>query len=206
MSSVQTTYLDWEALAHGPGCRYPQWSVDLSTEYNAFRGRRERPEHSCPNEGCGHADRMDRTTVRIVCVSCGVAFLLSGESADQQRSSTEEVGFGQAPRRVAGLYLWPGEPLLHGWGTGVDTGPWGWLVTRNRVARVRAADVVGEIACSRGPRGGSQFAALAGPSPKGTYGHPHVRYTDAVDGLKSVAAAAKWIAAHPATLTVGVGS
>jgi hypothetical protein len=203
VSIVQNTYLDWEPVAHGIRCRYPQWSVDTRTEHGAFRDRRGLPAHSCPNEECGHTDRMDRTTVRIVCTSCGVALVMSGEAHDERLTSTQALGYGQGPRRVAGLYLWPGEPLVYGWGATVEDATRDWIVTRTHVRRVRPEDVVGEICTSRGPRGGRQFAALAGPARDGQFGYPHVRYTHAEDGLKSLTAAAKWIAAHPGTTAHG---
>ncbi|MFE5159675.1 hypothetical protein ACFRNT_14365 [Streptomyces sp. NPDC056697] len=200
MSTVQTAYLGWEALEHRPDCRRPSWEVDVRTE----RGGRdlrsysddERRKHSCPDEYCTHGNTFDQITVRIVCRSCGLAHLISGEeSEDTGRTSTDvkHLGYGMDPRRIAGLYLWPDAPLMHGWG---DDEPWGFLATRERVDRVTAADVVGEIQQGRGKRGGVVWSAAAVPAPDGSYGVGPVRWSRATKDLRSVAAAAKWIAAQ----------
>lgn len=191
--SVQTAYLGWEALEHRQGCSRPVWTVDVRTE-DQFRPRHGGPEHACPNEECDHrGGRFEATTVRIVCSSCGAAHLFGG-SEHVRRTSTQALGYGQPPRRAAGLWLWPDAPLI-GWGPNADE-PWGFLVTRERVDRVTAADVVGEIQQGRGKRGGVVWSAAAVPAPDGRYGVGPVRWSRATEDLRSVAAAAKWIAAQ----------
>jgi hypothetical protein len=184
--TVQETYLGFRELAHARDCLRPAWTADLC-EDDAYRyaygGRAGR--HSCRHEKCDHGGLYQRTTLRLICSSCQAAYLISGEGA-LRRTSTRETGFGQPPRKVAGLFLWPGEPWF-------DENPRAWLVTGTHTERVRTADVVGEIHRERGPRGGRQFAAVALPSPHGPYGVGPVRWERAQEGFGSVAAAAKWV-------------
>ena len=187
----------WQALAHGAGCAAPSWQVDIRRE-ERYRPRRGGPAHSCPNadEECGHSDRYERITVRAVCTSCGAARLISGEEHSQAYTTTAELGYGSAPIRKAGLWLWPGPPLDSGW---LDTGPWDYLVTRERVARVTADDVVALVGQGRGPRGGTTWWAVAVPDPNGKYGYSPLRHarnaTDEGARLSSLGAAVRWVAA-----------
>lgn len=201
MSTAQIAYLGWELLEHAEGCRRPVWTVDVRTE-SEYRPRRDGAGHDCPNENCAHGDRFEATTVRIVCSSCGTAHLLTADSERVRRRSTAALGYGQQPRRVAGLWLWPDEPLLS-WGRGKDEEPWGYLATRQRVDRVTAADVVGEILQGRGKRGGVVWSAAAVPSQTGRHGVGPVRWATATTDLRSVAAAAKWIATQLALAEAG---
>lgn len=192
MTSVQDTYLGWELLAHRPNCKRPEWGVDVRDDDYNIRNRHDGPDHSCPNEDCGHANRYTQTTVRIVCRSCGTAHVLHGENLTTTSASTAYLGYGQAPRKVAGLYLWPGEPWLS-YGRAVSDEPHDFLVTGARVDRVSEADVVGQIVQGRGKRGAVVWTAAAVPG--GEYGIGRVRFAQVAEGLRSVAAAAKWIVA-----------
>lgn len=192
MTSVQDSYLGWDLLAHRPECKRPSWTVELRDDHRGFRRTYEGPGHSCPNEDCGHDNRYTETTVRIVCSSCGSAHLLHGEDLKVTTTSTAHLGYGLAPRKVAGLYLWPGEPWLY-IGRAVSDEPHDFLVTRNRVQRVSEADVAGTITQARGRRGGVLWSAAAVPSAEGPYGISSVRFARVAENLRSVAAAAKWI-------------
>lgn len=197
MTSIQGTYLGWELLAHRTSCKRPQWVVDVRDDDYNFRNLYDGLDHSCPNEDCGHANRFIRTTVRIVCSACGTAHVLHGENVGNTSTSTAYLGFGLAPRKVAGLYLWPAEPWLN-FGRAVSDEPHDFLITRRRVDRVSEADVVGQIVQGRGKRHGIVWSATAAPNPDGPYGvrltSGGVRFAAATEGLRSVAAAAKWIA------------
>ncbi|MGW6456279.1 hypothetical protein ACWF94_10195 [Streptomyces sp. NPDC055078] len=187
---IQDTYLGFRELVHDQGCRRPAWTVDIR-EDDAYRttytGATER--HSCRNEDCDHSDIYPRTTVRVICLSCRIAYVISGEGADCRHTTTRTTGIGQTPRKVAGVFLWPGEPWL-------DEEPRDWLVTREKPVRVRTMDVIGEIHERRGPRGGKQFTAAALPSPSGPYGIGTVRWERVQEGFTSVSAATKWIVAQ----------
>ncbi|MEV6680840.1 hypothetical protein AB0N09_28835 [Streptomyces erythrochromogenes] len=188
--SVQDVYLGWRELAHGADCPRPSWTVDLRDDEHyrsSYGGATER--HACPNEDCDHSGSYSRTTVRVVCLACHVAHVISGESVSSRSTSTRTTGFGEAPRKVAGLYLWPGQPWF-------DDEPHEFLVSRARPQRLTAADVVGEIYEGRGPRGGKRFSAAALPSPTGAYGVRTLRWSRAQEGFTSCSAAAKWIAAQ----------
>lgn len=192
MTGLQDTYLAWTELAHAPDCAVPQWIVDVRDEGRAFRDL-TRKTHSCPSEGCDHGDRYEKTSVRIVCRSCGRARIMSGESDSLRCSSTTALGYGQQPHKSGGLWLYPGEPLLYGWGGDGDD-PTGYLVTRTRVDRVTVANVAGAIHQDRGPRRGIKWAATAIVDAFGEYGYGQVRWARRQAGLPTKAAAAKWIA------------
>ncbi|MGW7201074.1 hypothetical protein [Streptomyces chryseus] len=196
--SVQDTYLGWRHLEHAPACKRPEWGVDVREDDYALRENYGGPGHGCPIDDCGHANRYTQTTVRIVCRSCGTAHVLDGENVQTTTTRTEHLGYGLPPRKVAGLHLWPAEPWLY-FGRSASDEPHDFLVTSERVDRVTEADVVGQITQGRGKRGGIVWSAAAVPSPRGPYGDGRasgVAYAQLADGLRTVPAAAKWIAAQ----------
>ncbi|QQM44974.1 hypothetical protein [Streptomyces liliifuscus] len=195
MTTVQDTYLGWDLLRHFKGCTRPQWTVDVRREDDAFRARHEGPKHECPNDACHHGDRYERTTVRIVCTSCQMAHVIRSEEGLHSSSTKNAThGYGQPPRKTAGLLLWPGEPLL-GWGRLSTDEPWDFLITRPGVTRVTEADVVGVVNQVRGKRGAVRWSAVAVRSEAGPYGLSPLRFAHAEERMASVPAAAKWAAA-----------
>lgn len=203
MTTVKDTYLGWELLGHFEGCKRPPWTVDAKCEDDAFRARHDRPEHACPNEECHHGDRYTRTTVRIVCTGCQMAHVIRGEEGISRGStSTTTHGYGQPPRKVAGLLLWPGEPLLS-WGRLSTEDPWDFLITRTGVSRVAEGDVVGVINQVRGARGAVRWSVVAVRSEAGPYGLSPLRFAHGEERMASVAAAAKWTAARLAEAPTG---
>jgi hypothetical protein len=215
MTTVQDTYLGWERLSHAEGCKRPVWEVDLRRREDAWRYRaslayEERAEHKCADEHCGHGSRFEELTVRIVCFSCGMAEVITGErNEDTGRSSThaKHLGYGMPPRRIAGLWLWPGEPWLSV-GRAVSDEPHDFLVTRPGVERVTQEAVAGQITQTRGKRGGVIWTAAAVPSEDGPYGVGlgRIRWDRVQEGFKTPAAAAKWIAAQLADAGSGGGA
>lgn len=209
MSSVQDTYLGWELLTHRDDCKRPAWEVDLrrredSWRYQASLAHEERAEHSCKDEFCTHSNRFDELAVRIVCRSCGTAEVITGErTEDTGRTSTSArwLGYGLAPRRAAGLWLWPGEPWLSVGRADTDE-PFDFLVTQPGVERVTKEAVVGQITQSRGTRGGVIWTAAAEPREDGRFGVGlgRIRWARVQEGLKTVAAAAKWISTELAAV------
>ncbi|MEU5284166.1 hypothetical protein AB0G97_09115 [Streptomyces sp. NPDC020755] len=195
MSTLTDSYLAWDELDHKSGCPRASWTVDLRTEPDAYRSLTRGTSHACPTEECGHGDRYEKTTVRIVCTTCGIVHTMSGDADDKRRTSTQAIGYGQPPKRAGGLWLYPGPPLLHGWG-GPDGEPEGYLVTRTSVDRVTVDNVIGSIHQGRGPRRGVQWSAAALPDPQGEYGYGLTRWARACSELRSFTAAAKWIAAQ----------
>lgn len=188
--SVQETYLGWRELAHAADCARPLWMVDVREDegYRAsYSGDGTR--HACTGEDCDHGSSFPRMTVRVVCPSCHMAHVIRGESHSNHRTTTKATGIGEAPRKVVGLFLWPGEPWF-------NNEPHQWLATRHKPGRIQPKDVVGEIHEDRGPRGGKQYAALALPTPDGPYGVGRLRWQRMQEGFRSFAAAAKWLAAQ----------
>ncbi|MCX4676749.1 hypothetical protein OG413_15800 [Streptomyces sp. NBC_01433] len=196
MSFLTDSYLAWDELDHKPGCAKPSWTVDMRTESGAYRSVTGGTSHTCPTQECGHADRYDRTSLRIVCSSCGLARIMSGDADGMRGTSTQAIGYGQPPKKAGGVWLYPGAPLLFGWGHGEDKEPEGYLVTRARVDRVTVDNVIGSILKDRGPRRGVKWAATAVPAPDGEYGYGLIRWARMVQDLRSFTAAAKWIAAQ----------
>ncbi|MEV0527085.1 hypothetical protein AB0I66_26995 [Streptomyces sp. NPDC050439] len=186
--SVQDTYFGWRGLAHRSDCRSPAWSVDVRVDegfrpsYGSALG-----QHVCSDEDCDHNSSYTRTTLRVICPSCHTAHVIRGEAMTDAHTTTKAVGFGEEPRKIAGLLLWPG-------GAWFDGEPHEWIVTGRKMARVQRSDVMGQISEGRGPRGGKQDAAVALPTPDGTYGFGKDRWARARNGFKSLPAAAKWIA------------
>jgi len=196
MTQLLNTYLAWDELEHRPGCAKPSWTVDIRTEHNVYRSVANGERHACRRPECGHTDRYDETSVRIVCVSCGIVHIMSGDAGGLRTRSTKAIGYGRPPVKAGGVFLYPGEPLLHGWGNGEDSEPEGYLVTRTKVDRVTADNVIGAVFKARGPRRGVKWAATAIPSPDGEYGFGPVRWARRAEALSSFTAAAKWIAAQ----------
>lgn len=206
MTTVQSTYLGWEQPEHLAGCKRPQWLVDFRTDEDEFRKRFGGDAHSCGNDECGHGDRYPRTTVRIVCPSCQAAVVIRGEACGTSRGVTANTthGFGLPPRRVAGLLLWPGEPFLD-LGRLRSDEPYDFLVTRPGVSRVTRADVVGVIMQTRGKRNAVTWSAATDPRDS-RYLRDRIdwsRHSGDDKTLRSVTAAAKWIAARLAEQAPG---
>jgi ribosomal protein L37AE/L43A len=195
VTTALETYLGWEELQHLAGCPKPAWSVDVRTDLDELR-KGYRGEHTCPNEECGHSNRYERTTVRIVCRSCQAAVVIRGEDVSTSRGMTVNTtwGYGQKPRTMAGLLLWPGEPWLD-FGRLSSDEPYDYVVTRTGVKQVTEADVVGIITQRRGKRGGTMWEAGALPAP-GKYARLNWTRASGDKPLRTVAAAAKWIAAQ----------
>lgn len=194
MTSALETYLGWEEPQHLAGCKRPAWSVDIRTDQGEFRGRHDGEAHACRNEDCVHGDRYARTTVRIVCRSCQAATVVRGEEAGTSQGTYVAYGYGQPPRTMAGLLLWPGEPWLY-YGRLNSDEPYDYVATRKGVTRVTEADVVGVITQARSKRGAIIWQAGALPTPA-QYGRFNWGATNDDKPARTVAAAAKWIAAR----------
>ena len=207
MISALDTYLGWDKPEHYDGCKRPAWDVAVRRDDNEYRHNwgfgESSPKHSCTDEDCGHGNSFAKVTVRIVCLSCGAAQLVTGENIGTSTTSAKHLGYGLPPRQAAGLLLWPGQPWLD-FGRAVDDEPHDFVLTRTGVKQVTKDVVVGQISQSRGGRGGVVWTALAVADPDGPYGYgQHVRWAHANDSrgrggspLRSVRSAARWIAAR----------
>ncbi|MDX2667428.1 hypothetical protein [Streptomyces stelliscabiei] len=206
---MQETYLGWSVLPHAEDCHQPAWEVGQWVDDDAYRYKRasDPPRHGCTDEDCDHGNRFTETVLRVVCRSCGWAHVISGEFHSQRHTTTERLGYGQAPRRTAGLLLWPGDPWLNVFREETDQ-PHDFLVTRLGVERVTRDAVAGQITQGRGKRGAVLWAANAAPSETGEYGGGlgSIRWAYAEDGFKTPVAAAKWIAARLADAETAGGA
>ncbi|UQI49830.1 hypothetical protein M1P56_35665 (plasmid) [Streptomyces sp. HU2014] len=198
-SDALAAHLGWRPFRHRPDCAKPVWEVDQQSDPDARRSRRGGPEHACPNEDCGHSSHYDRVTVRVLCRSCGTVHLISGEEHTSRTTTTASTGYGQPPKRVGGLWLYPGPPLLDlSW---EKSGPGAYLCSLEKVERLTDKDIVGAIGEGRGARGGAIWSAGALPTfrPSVT-GRPEPFPTWARGSgdttFKTVAAAAKWVKAE----------
>jgi hypothetical protein len=208
VKGIRESYFGWSQLTHAESCKRPTWDVDTKVEYDAWRPRTRGSDvdHRCRDEECGHDQRYTRTTVRIICRSCGQAYVVAGDER-LVPTSTAYLGVGQQPRRLAGLLLWPGEPFDDSeCGLAGEHDPYELLVTGPGVTRPRREDLVGEIAQSYGKRGALRYCAVRGLDPNGTYGHGDFRWTAAIEGLRSIPAAAKWIADRGADTTTSTST
>lgn len=213
MNSTLSTYLGWSELTHFDGCKRPlvktAWRRDEKQWRRSPRFGEDLVKHDCAGgESCGHGDDFTRLTVRIVCVTCGAAQLVTGEETEETgawSTTTKGLGYGLAPRQAAGLLLWPGTPWIDV-GRAVSQEPHDFVVTRTgvRVGEVSADTVVGQITQGLGKLNGLVWTTLAVADPEGRYGFGQpVRYLHRNDGrgdggspLRTVKAAARWIAAR----------
>ncbi|MGW9439623.1 hypothetical protein [Streptomyces sp. NPDC055607] len=193
-SLAVNAHLDWRTLHHREDCAKPAWEVALQTEAARPRPRRGGPEHSCPDEECGHHDHHDKITVRVLCRSCGTVHLISGEEYTTRTTTTARTGYGQAPKKMAGLWLYPGPPLLD-W---QDAGPSAYLCSLEKVEHLTQKDIVGVVMEGRGKRGATVWSAAIGPDfqPYGLYGYTNWAKNSGEKPFTSVTAAAKWVAAE----------
>ena len=194
LSDAFSAHLGWHQFGHRPNCARPVWEADQQTESNRLRDRWSGPVHACPNEDCGHSDRYDRFTVRLLCRSCDTVHLVSGEQCSTRTTATASTGYGQPPRRVGGLWLYPGPPMLD-WR---DAGPGEYLCSLQRVTRLAQEDIVGAISEGRGARGGTTWSVGALPTWRPSvidrpYGYPVFAHVSGDTTFRTVAAAAKWL-------------
>ncbi|MEU3600909.1 hypothetical protein ABZ714_19620, partial [Streptomyces sp. NPDC006798] len=80
-----------------------------------------------------------------------------------------------------------------------------WRLPRPGGRRVPAARGVGEFRLPGGRRGGVGGSAPAAAADAGPYGLRAVRWAHAEEGLKTIAAAAKWIGARLAEVDADAG-
>lgn len=196
------TYFRWNPLTHTIDCAAPAWDIDVRRDEGAHPlPHREDLQHACTNGNCGHASTFTRVTVRVICRSCGTAHLISGEDLGQVCTTTEAIGYGQPPRQLAGLYLWPSAPVLYGEGpgrSGYDDQPRSYLATTRLVERLTPEDCVGAIGRHPTARSKELWWARAVPIPlpgRLAAAEPCLNFARRASELPSLDVAAAWIAA-----------
>lgn len=160
-------YLDWDRLGHHAGCKSPGFEV--------HRKLRERLTR----------DELD---IRAVCTSCGAAHLIgvtlpndpdAGYGHGWEITTTDRLGFGAPPLKVAGLYLWPGPSLDY-----TDNKPLVYEVTRSADRPQARQDIAGTVSQYVTPRHAHRWRGAAGFSPASA----------SEDGFTTPRAAARWVA------------
>ncbi|WP_326729025.1 hypothetical protein [Streptomyces phaeochromogenes] len=190
------TYFGWQPLTHTNDCDRPAWEIDVRRDEGAHPlPHREDMRHSCTNDDCDHNNLFSRVTVRVICRSCHTAHVISGEELGQSCTTTEALGYGEPPRHVAGLYLWPSEPVLFGYGpgkSGHDDQPRSYLATTHLVDRLQPEHCVGVIGRHHTARHALRWWAGAIRQEARVPGR--LDWQRRTTDLTSVAAAAEWIA------------
>ncbi len=189
MHLIEELYLGWHDFSHADGCTNPVWD-DVQVRYD--EGRRftatGTEPHTCTNVDCGHATGFGRMQVRLRCSDCNTVHILSGEGLGVVCTTTEDTGWGQAPTQVAGVWLWPGEPVLRG------LPPRDYLVTTTQVDEVTTDTIAGLITTYRDSEGRQLWIAGAGLNPNGAHQVHTLRWTYSSNGLASLEDAARWVA------------
>ncbi|MDX3204280.1 hypothetical protein [Streptomyces scabiei] len=166
---IENAYFGWNELTHTEHCPAPAWGIDVRHDLGIRPTSDTAVRHGCPDQHCAHEGGLDRVTVRVICRSCDTAHLITGESLTRTTTDTAALGYGQPPTEMAGLYLWPGRPVLHGWGpgpSGLDDKPHEYLVTASIPAdRLTPEDCVGALGRHRTAGGHLRWWAGAIPTP-----------------------------------------
>lgn len=178
MHSALAIYLGWQPLAHADGCRTTGWEVDTQTTY-----------------GAGGNPDASASSLRLLCRECGTVREHGGRPDSLHTSRTADAGYGQPPKRAAGLWLYPGTPLLRG----ESLPPYEYLCTRRPADRIDPDDVVGLIRQARTVRGRTVWTAMAGPewalsSLDGPTPVCSWQHTCGDERFNTPTGAAKWIA------------
>ncbi len=190
MEPIAHTYFGWLRFTHDSDCRRPQWEVDYRLDDSTLRLPKG---HSCPELDCTHHDYYDRLEVRLICRSCTRAFKITGEEHSWAGTNTGVLGYGQAPKKAAGLWLYPGEPLIQE----LDAEPYEYLVSAKHTEDLQHEDVIGTIRRARTNRGKWFFEASTHPVLHAEHRtQPFLWNTRSTGQLGTTTAAAKWIAAR----------
>lgn len=190
MHLIEDLYLGWQPLSHTVDCPQPTWDV---VEERRDEGARivstGAEHHGCPNDVCSHDDTFTRVQLRLLCHDCGTVRTVTGESLTHMVSSVTDSGWGQAPTKNHGLWLWPGQPVIQG-GEARD-----YLVTREQAATVTTENLYGIITRYRDASGAPLWIAGALPDTNGAHQVHSLRWRYSSNGLDDLDAAAAWIAA-----------
>lgn len=187
MDLIEEQYFGWQPLTHALDCANPVWDV-AGVRYD--EGIRTPPAaidtHSCTHPDCGHAATFGRVQLRLLCRTCQTVHILRGESQGQTVTTTVATGWGQAPRQVGGVWLWPGRPDIPG------GEPYDYLVTRTP-DQITPDTVYGLITKYRDSEGDPRWIAGAVPDPDGAHYVGSRRFRHRSAGLHTLTDAATWI-------------
>ncbi|MGW6210991.1 hypothetical protein [Streptomyces sp. NPDC055109] len=188
MQLIESLYLGWSPLSHGPGCPSLTWdSVEILRDEGGRIVQSGAERHACANADCSHTDTFTRVQLRLLCRDCSTVRTITGENLTDDPISIEDSGWGLAPREVSGVWLWPGQPVISG------GEPNDYLVTRTADG-VTTENLYGIISGHREADNIRRWIAAALPDPDGPHGEHSLRWQYRTAGLADVAAAAAWIA------------
>ncbi|MET7475116.1 hypothetical protein ABZT17_12250 [Streptomyces sp. NPDC005648] len=198
MDLIETVYFGWNPLAHAEGCTTPVWDDAEVLHSEGIRpGITGDEHHTCPNGICTHADAFGRVHLRLLCRTCHTVHTLSGESLTQAISHTSATGWGQPPRQIGELWLWPGRPVIAG------GEPHQYLVTRQPYS-VTTETLYGIITRYRDADGTPRWLAGAVPDEDGAHQISTLRWRHSSHGLAELEDAAAWITDAETVRTVAV--
>jgi hypothetical protein len=189
MQLIESLYLGWSRLDHPADCPRPTWDVvEILHDEGGRIVQTGAEHHACANDTCSHADSFGRVRLRLLCRDCGSVRTITGEGLTQVCTHISLTGWGQAPRRVGGVWLWPGQPPAPG------REPHDYLVTREQVDAVTTESLYGIITRYRDAEGTPRWIAGALPDPDGAHQVHSLRWRHRSTGLADLDAAAAWIA------------
>jgi hypothetical protein len=188
MDLIETVYFGWNPLAHAEGCTNPVWNdADVLHSEGVRPGITGDEHHACANGICSHADTFTRVQLRLLCTTCGTVHTISGESLTHVISHTSATGWGQPPRQIGEVWLWPGCPTIAG------GQPNQYLVTR-QAATVTPDTLYGIITGYRDADQTQRWIAAAVPDEQGAHQVHSLRWRHASRGMAALEDAAAWIA------------
>ena len=137
MQLIESLYLGWSPLDHPVDCPSPTWDVvEIRHDEGGRIVQTGAERHACANDTCSHDDTFGRVQLRLLCRDCGSVRTITGEGLTQVCTDTSLTGWGQAPRQVGGVWLWPGQPAAPG------REPHDYLVTREQADAAPSVNVV----------------------------------------------------------------
>jgi hypothetical protein len=190
MQLIEDIYLGWSPLSHGPACERPVWDkVEIRYDQGARIVQTGAEHHTCTNADCSHGDLFGRVQLRLLCRDCDAVCTITGESLTKVFTPGSDSGWTRTPRKVAGVWLWPGQAA----GPGGE--PHDFLVTREKADAVTTETLYGIITRYRDADGAPRWIAAALHDPDGTHQVHSLRWRHRTSGITELTEAAGWIAA-----------
>lgn len=187
MLLIEETYFGWDPLSHVVDCPTPTWdTVEIRRSEGVRPVATGAEAHSCSNDICSHATSFARVELRLLCRDCDTVRTITGEGLTEVVTHTSLTGWGQEPRRVGEVWLWPGRPAV------VGGEPHQYLVTRQPQTVTRAT-LYGIITRYRDAGGTPLWIAGAVPDEDGAHQVSMLRWRHASRGLVALEDAAAWI-------------
>lgn len=187
MQLIEETYFGWTPYTHTDLCPNPTWDeVQVRHDEGARPVATGDQPHNCTNDMCSHATAFGRVQLRLLCRDCNTVYTITGEGLTEVCTHTSLTGWGQAPRRVGDVWLWPGRPTIPG------GEPQQYLVTR-QAATVTPETLYGIITRYRDADTTPRWLAAAVPDEDGEQ-ISLLRWRHVTRGLTALEDAAAWIA------------